>query len=149
MTYRCEHDARAGVFACRFSSGGDPLGDYDEHLDRLEEITRAPRSGAERLAILVIFDRSYPLPDARTRKRAAQVTSGERFDHHIGIVSQNPLVRGVLTAIGWLRAQRHVHEVFVSPEDAMEWLDDMRGERIAALRELSARLHAAEIARTA
>lgn len=130
------------MFGCRFSSGGDPQRDYVEHFDRLEQISALRRAGGGHFAALVVFDPSYPLPNAGIRKRAAHVSGDIGFDHFIGIVSESPLARGVLIAMSWLRPQRHVHEVFVGPSDAIAWLEAKRGEPLPALRDIEARLFA-------
>lgn len=142
VTYRSELDTHARVFGCRFSNGGDSARDYVEHFARLEELTALRRAGTKQLALLVVFDPGYPLPNAGNRKRAAQVTAAPHFDHFVAIVSASPLVRGVLTAINWLRPQQHVNEVFTSPWEAIGWLEEKRGERLNTLREIEARLSA-------
>lgn len=142
MTYRAETDLRSRVFGCRFSNGADPQRDYVEHFDRLEEISTLRRAGGTQFAAMVVFDPGYSLPNAAIRKRAAQVSGDVGFDHFIGIVSDSPLARGVLTAISWLRPQRHVHEVFLDPREAIAWLEAKRGEPLPALRDIEARLFA-------
>jgi hypothetical protein len=128
------------VFGCRFSSGGEPERDYSDHFDRLEELSGMRRSGGGQFAVLVLFDPGYPLPNARLRKRAAAVSGAAGFDHFLAIVSDSPLARGVLTAMSWLRPQQHVHEVFVAPHGATDWLEAKRGEPLPALRAIESRL---------
>lgn len=148
MTYRSETDVRTRVFGCRFFVGGDSQRDYVEHFDRLDDLsTKRRHEGGDHFAMLVVFDPGYPLPDARTRQRAAQVSAAPGFDHYIGIVSDSPLARGVLTAMSWLRPQQHVHDVFLRASDAVAWLESRRGGPLPSLRDIERRLSMLGIAR--
>lgn len=140
MTYRHELDGPGALLASRFIKGGDPARDFAEHLDVFEEVTRLRAGGSDRYAILIVFDPGFPVPDARTRQRAATVTSASHFDPCLAVVSNSPLMRGVLTAVGWLRRHHVDQEVVSEVDQGLRWLETRRGAQLPELSRMVVRL---------
>ncbi|HEX7625320.1 MAG TPA: hypothetical protein VF400_17205 [Anaeromyxobacteraceae bacterium] len=50
------------------------------------------------------------------------------------IITSNPLIRGVLTALNWLRKREYSEAIFGDPEVAIAWLQAERGVSLPMLR---------------
>ncbi len=143
MAYRHEFDAQRALLVCRFVAPVD-ANCYSEHLDVLDAAVTACAPSELRLAVLVIFEGRVSPPDAKTRQRAAQVSSREEFNLYIAMVTTNPLFRGVLTALSWIRRQRHEHHMVPDVESGIDWLVAKRGGERAQLLEMLQRTDEAE-----
>lgn len=137
MAYRHAFESEDAVLVCRFAEPVDARC-YAEHLDVLENAVRSydRRQGDRRLAVLAVFDGRVSPPDAKTRQRVAEVTSRVDFNPYIAIVTDNPLFRGVLTALSWVRKQRHEHYMTATVEEGVAWLAEKSGVNRVQLREM-------------
>lgn len=132
--YYSSHDQARNLLVSRLVVGGDELADFPLHLDRMLEACRVARPSKP--AILVLLDRGHALPDANTRKRIATVSGRADFEPHLAIVSQNPMLRGVLTAVSWLRRAHYSDTIVSSVDEAIRWLEVERGEGLPELRSM-------------
>lgn len=134
--YHSELDERRRLLVCRLIASSNDELDFQTHLDRMLAACRATAGSHQRVAILAIFDRHHGLPSAATRRRIAEVTSLPEFRPHLAIVTENAMVRGVLTALSWLRRPRYESKLVATPEEAIAWLEMMRGEALPELFEM-------------
>jgi hypothetical protein len=101
-----------------------------EFSNAIEELRRLPVG--HRVAVLTDMEHMSH-SEARRRQRSAQFIKENKavFRRHIvawGFVSTRGVIRGALTAIGWLRAFPVPMKVFTTRLECDAWLD----ERLAA-----------------
>ena len=124
---KLEHDAGKALIVAWLSSGGEMQDDFAQLLGTLEKALDVKRTD-QRLAIMVVMETGHALPNAFWRSRAAEVTGRDEFNGYLAIVTQIRLIRGVLTALDWLRTKSYQDKVFTSAKEAKAWLEQERGE---------------------
>jgi hypothetical protein len=115
----------------------------DEELDRhcrdIADMIAWRRELSERVAILLFFEGEPP--SALQRKRLAAAIASPHYDPYLAIVSSGVVVRGVLTALRWMRGQSSYEESTHAEKDAaLAWLEEKRGRGLAGLRAMVAAL---------
>ncbi|MBI1947197.1 MAG: STAS/SEC14 domain-containing protein [Deltaproteobacteria bacterium] len=128
--YYSEFNQARAVLVCRIARGGDEENDFGPHIERLTTAAEATFGREPRLALLIIIDPGHPLPNSVWRRRVAEATSNAHFKPFFAVVTDNPLARGMLTALSWLRPQRFEAHVGPSEERAIAWLEAKRSERL-------------------
>ncbi len=124
--YSYQHNTEKNLLVCRLYPGGDEDSDFGEHVDRMLEACKAVKPGEPSAAILVILDTKHSLPSAGMRKKIAQITAAPNFTPSLMIVTKNPMVRGVLTALSWLRKTHYKDNVATTTERGIAWLEEQR-----------------------
>jgi hypothetical protein len=122
-----EHDSGKALVVAWLSSGGEMQDDFGQLIGLLEKAL-GQKNADQKLAIMVVMESGHALPNAFWRSRAAEVTGRDDFDGYLAIVTQNKLIRGVLTALDWLRDKSYQDKVFPSVEEAKAWLEQERGD---------------------
>ena len=90
-------------------------------------------------AFILITDAQYPNPDARWRKRYAELRNEIRFSEFFFIlVTSARILRGVMTAVNWINppSPRFQTEAFGTFEEAARWLEDKRKQKLPMLYKL-------------
>lgn len=80
-------------------------------------------SPAPSCMLFVARDTNTPTPQER-RELAETILSARRRDHLRGfaLVTDSPIVRGALTAVGWIVGPSMPYAAFATPADALAWL---------------------------
>lgn len=100
-------DAAEGLLVGLFSGSTNDDGDYQRYVDSILDTDRRTLAGTAKIAILFV-DRENPPPDAQWRKRIADASAGVRTHGAIFVLcAESPMVRGVLTAINWIRPTKY------------------------------------------
>ncbi len=131
--YSFEHDPTKNLMVSRFHKGGDEDQDFGTHSEHVLVACKAVKSGESRVAILVIIEKGHSLPSAAMRRKIAALTAKEEFTPYIAIITQNPMMRGVITALSWLQRARYQVNVTPAIETGLAWLETQRGESIPEL----------------
>jgi hypothetical protein len=134
MVYRDVENVAEGSYACRFSEGGNPRDDYQSHLAGQRSIVEKIGPGKPPMALLIYQDPGFPPPDAVTRREVVALTDAPEYSAVTAIVSKSAVIRGVVTAINWLRrkdAEETIHDTAAS---AVAWLEEKRGAPLPQLR---------------
>jgi hypothetical protein len=129
-----------------------PAKAYDKEMQEqlfhaVDELDRAGKLKQRPVGFVLVLDPGAPQLDANWRKRFAEQRRDMKSPRvYISIVTQSPVLRGVLTAINWVSPDPpHVeslnHNTFL---EGAAWIEKQRGERLPSLR----RLHAAARAKT-
>ena len=122
-------------FACHFTRGGNSDADYSTHLQHEQEVAIRARSARTKLAILIVQDSGVSAPNAMWRRKIAAVTNAPEFKGVCcAIVTNNTLIRGVLTALNWMRMRDYQEALFESTSVAIPWLEMSCGRSLPALR---------------
>ena len=102
----------------------------DEDFERyIESFQRNPGANALlRPAALLYVERDNPMPNAHWRKRIAESSRelGTGARPLVVFASPSPLVRGIVTAINWLRPPPFDHFMCATIEEGVSWLDEHR-----------------------
>ncbi len=107
-------------------SGATTDADYARYITAIRQMDERGRNYTKPAAVLVA-DPDAPVPNATWRKRIAEVTTEVRSDAVFALVSESPLVRGVLTALNWIHPPRYQARAFANVEDAAAWFTEVRG----------------------
>ena len=133
-------DEEQGLAIWLLSGSVDTDADYEELIaafERADAAVLAP--GIERPAVLQIVDDGNPVPNSFWRRRIAQATAHPHGrDAMFALVTSSLLVRGVVSAINWLRPPRYHIGLHASVDDAVAWVERARPGCAARLRSLYA-----------
>jgi hypothetical protein len=133
--YRFEHDPRDHVYAGALSAGGDPNDDFGTHIEELKKA--AAIANGSRLAVVVVMLPGHPVPSAAWRSKVGELMTSGELVADLAVLSSNPVIRGVLTAISWVASGDDVQfRMFGSWEAAEAWLEKRRGGSLGRLAEL-------------
>jgi hypothetical protein len=120
-------DVDAGEVVWLFSGATNTDDDYQRYLDSIERLMRACPAGVRPAGIQVIEPESPP-PGAAWRKRIAESTRTlPRDDAVYCMVTERTVIRGVLTAINWMRRPNYAFAVRSTFEEAVAWVEAERG----------------------
>jgi hypothetical protein len=112
------------------------------HEELMAAIQKADDQGAARnhsVAIMLVLDPGAPAPGATWRQRYAEQRAAMRSPRVcISIVTQSMVLRGVLTAMNWLKPEPpHVKSAPHSTiQESIAWHEATRGTRIPELASL-------------
>jgi hypothetical protein len=138
--YRFTEDRRSGVYLCELSWGGDADTDFRAHVTNLRAAAAARPADIERLAMCVMLRLGHPVPNALWRAEVAGLMNSGEMRASMAVVTNNPVVRGVLTALSWTVKGDAVRfkPFFGGVEDAHAWLAAERGQPLPSLKALHA-----------
>jgi hypothetical protein len=99
--------------------------DYQQYVD---SFTKVVVDETLRPAALLYVERNNPMPNAHWRKKIAEASSDLAFRARprVAFSGPSPLVRGIITAINWLRPPGYDFEVFPTFDAGATWLDQHR-----------------------
>jgi len=138
--YQDEFSKADLYYVCRFTPGGDADEDYRRHIDGMRAAIKAAAARPEQLTIVIVQDPGYPAPNAHWRQIVAEMTSHPQFKATTAIVTSNALIRGVITALSWLRPRHYKEELWADAAAALAWLEKERGRALPELRACAGRL---------
>jgi len=142
--YEDAFDESEWSYACHFLPGGDADEDYARHLEKEADMAVRARLARETLAILIVQDRGVPAPNAVWRTRIASVTAAPEFRTiRCAIVTRNALIRGVVTALNWIRKREYQEAIFAELGMAVDWLEKTCERPLPALRDSAKEWNAA------
>ncbi|HEX6241631.1 MAG TPA: hypothetical protein VFZ61_12075 [Polyangiales bacterium] len=138
---RSDGQARLAVWCIR---GAVSATEWAAHLRDMEQVRRWGTSGPRPCVLLQLLDNSF-VPNAAQRRDIAEHSAGVDYRPNLAVVTTNPVVRGVIQALGWLQTQQRSYQLhpFATAGDAMAWLEKERGHTLPALRALLEEAHAA------
>lgn len=112
-----------------------------EHERMIEAWRRLYEDAAAKPAIgVVVVARGHAPPNARWRRRIAEVQRRSRGPRRVAVVTTNPLIRAVITAVEWLAPpgpKQHT-AAFATFDDAVRTLEAREGRSLDRLRALFA-----------
>ncbi|RLB56882.1 MAG: hypothetical protein DRJ42_02130 [Deltaproteobacteria bacterium] len=124
--YRFIHKPDHHLFVCALYGGGKPAEDFATHFRELRKAGLA--AGQNRLTVVVLLRPGHPLPPPSARSEVAALMSSGDVLADIAVISTNPVVRGVLTAVSWVKSGDMVtFRMFPTWAHASPWLEERRG----------------------
>lgn len=133
--------AEGGMYASASTESGEVIvgvfgGAHDEsdHARAVASIVAADAGAVEcdqALVCILVTQRDTESPPAVWRKRMADANRNMRArEYRFALVSPNPLLRGVLTAINWLSSvpSHHHYNAVATFEEAASWVRAETGQ---------------------
>lgn len=109
--------------------------DYQAYVDHIGRIDAA-WAGRDGAAVLIV-DSGVPPPSSAWRRRIADASARLESRPVFALVTSSPLIRGVVTAINWIRPPSYPHAVVATPEEAFAWAEQQLGRPLPLARLLS------------
>jgi hypothetical protein len=139
--YRSRIDAERGLLIGLFT-GSTNDDDYARYVESILEADRVTRPETAKLAILLV-DRENPAPNAQWRKRIADASARIRTQGALFVLcAESPIIRGVVTAINWIRPPKYETRIVSTPEAALEIVAERRASAVAAAKRIIEELRA-------
>ena len=141
--YGARLDAARGVMVGLFSGPSNGDDDYQHYVDSLLDADRTARPNVAQIVVLVV-DRENPAPSAQWRKKIADATARvQSADVLFVLCAESPLIRGVVTAINWIRPPKYDVEVVSTPDAMLAAVAERRAPAEDVARRLLAELRVA------
>jgi hypothetical protein len=113
-------------------------GEWEHHFADVEKIVGWSKKLGFRPGVLLLAN-EFARPDARNRKRLAEITGRPDYDPYLAFVSSNVMLRGLLTMLGWMHAKPSYDIDYLPDEDSgCAWIESRRPGTTPALRILIA-----------
>lgn len=123
-------DADQAVAVFLFSGRTNSDADFDAYLRCIAELDVIAAS-LDRPVLVQLIDPDNALPDARWRRRMAEATQTVRSKPFYVLVTDSAAVRGVLTAINWIRPPPFELEVVPTLDAAAQTAEARTGREVA------------------
>ena len=120
-------DEGAGTAVWLFTGVENSDTDYERYVVSLGELKRMAQQLGHGAGLLVA-ERGNPPPNARWRQQIAEASKAYPPNCAFALVSESVLVRGVLTAINWLRPPTYDVIAVATVDEALAWVVARRGE---------------------
>ena len=134
--YGSRIDPAHGLLVGLFSGSSNDEGDFERYVQSILDADRQTRPETASVAVLIV-DRENPPPDARWRKRIADATASIRTEGALFLLcAESPVIRGVMTAINWIRPPKYEVRILATPEAVFATV----GERRASARSEAERM---------
>jgi hypothetical protein len=134
FTFAYDEKAAAAVFL--FSGGNNDDADFERYLAAVDKLVAVAVARVD-AAIVTVVDRDNPPPNAKWRARIGQQVKPVQT-HAVGaLVSESPIVRGVVTVLNWVAPKRYEEQTVVATfDEAVAWIEARRGPRRLVLQML-------------
>ena len=133
--YRSVSDAREALAVWSFE-GRPSKEEWAKHIQDVEELKGWRARGGQRAAIILAAD-DAARPDARQRSEISKILDSPHYDAYVALVSSSALVRGVLTALRWVRSKPYYEEsTHADFDSAVAWLERKRGGPLPVMKKL-------------
>ena len=104
--------------------------DFEQYLASIRRLDEACR-GRELPAGILVADPGNPPPNATWRRRIADETRSLATRPLFAMVTTSLVLRGVVTAINWIRPPPYEFATFERFDDALAWVEARRGRKLA------------------
>lgn len=128
-------DEEAFLVVHRFSGPDNADADYEAYCTSIIDLNRMASGSLMRVAILCV-DADNPIPNASWRKKIADASANVDPNTLFVLVSDRTVVRGILTALNWLRPPTFHWSITKSFDEALEVVANHRLDAAERLREL-------------
>ncbi len=113
--------------------------DHARVYDAIEKLDRSGRESGHAIALVFVVARDNVSPDAHWRRRFAEQRKTLGSPHiYLSVVTESPIVRGVLTAISWIVPEpaNMTSDTHATFDASAEWIERHQGTARAVLRSL-------------
>jgi hypothetical protein len=120
-----------------FSGPVNSDADFERYLASIKRLDESCK-GREFPAGILVSDAGNPPPNAAWRRRIAEETRRFTSRPLFALVSTSVIVRGVVTAINWIRPPSYDFASFDTFDAAVAWVESRRGRKVAIASKLLA-----------
>lgn len=139
--YRSKLDPKLGIAVLSWQSAPADEAEWQRHIDDVISVRGWKHLSSRPCVIVELLDSSF-LPDARQRRDIVNATDHSDFRPQLSVVSTNPMIRGVLRALTWLKAtQDYPMVAFRTAAEAIAWHEKLRGHPVPELGNLVQQVH--------
>jgi hypothetical protein len=125
-------DPRASVAVWLMSGSHNSDADYERYVASLSDLREQAKQNGHGTGLL-IAERDNPPPNAAWRRRMAEASSDYPPNCVYVLVSPSVVVRGIVTAINWLRPATYEFSTVSTLEDGLTWLRAKRDASTVAV----------------
>jgi len=131
--FSLSYDQASGVAVGLMSGDHNTDDDYARYVEAISSPVLTGTS--PRAVMLFVVDRDNPVPNAAWRKKiaAASVYTTRPI---FALITASPIIRGVATALNWLRPPTYEISTFAEFDAAVRWAEKHRGEPLPAAHRL-------------
>ena len=140
MTLYIASDIDERVLVWLFTGPDNSDADYEAYCESILQFDRVA-AGKDGAAVL-IADPGNPTRGSAWRKKIADVSTSLKSKPAFVMVSSSPLLRGVMTAINWIRPPSYPCKAVATLDDAEAWLTSTLKHPLPTLRKLVAEVRA-------
>ncbi len=127
------YDEGVGVAVFLFAGKDNTDDDFERYMASLDKLA-ASANGRTDAAVVTVVDRGNPPPNAKWRERIGQRSRTLRTHAVAVLVSDSPMIRGVMTVLNWIAPKRFEEQVVLATfEEAVVWIEARRGPRRSVL----------------
>jgi hypothetical protein len=125
----------ASVTAVGIFSGRENVdADYRAYIDSIHSLDNiATQQRHTRGVYALIIDPENPPPNAMWRRRIADSSAHLQSNPLVSVITNSIVIRGVVTAVNWIRPPLYVIKCHESIEISAEWIREQRGTDVLAL----------------
>ncbi|MET0285852.1 MAG: hypothetical protein ABW352_15330 [Polyangiales bacterium] len=138
MSYAARSDPERGIATWCWLGPTVTAAEWDRHVADVLAVRTWPHP-ERRPAVLIHLIDSRFVPNARQRTQLATITDHPMYRANVAVVTRNPVIRGVMQAMAWLRPGNNYQlRAFKGLTHAVAWLETERGkplELVELLRE--------------
>jgi hypothetical protein len=124
-----------------FSGPVNSDADFEKYLASIRRLDAACK-GRDLPAGILVAEPGNPPPNAAWRLRMAEETRRLESRPLFALVSRSLLIRGVVTAINWIRPPAYDFAAFDAFDAAVAWIESRRGRKITIAKKLLAEARA-------
>jgi hypothetical protein len=128
--------AKSAMLVLLFSGPDASDQDYERMIEAWSRLYR-DAEGRTPIGIVVVDSGQSP-PNANWRRRIAAVQRERKGSRRVAVVTSNPLIRAVITAVEWMTppGPNQQTSAFATFEDAVRAFEALEGRRLDRLRAL-------------
>ncbi len=120
-------DETTGAAVWLFTGTQNSDADFERYVASLRDLAAMARRLGHGAGLLVAA-RENPPPNANWRKKIADASNHYPPNCSFALVSESMVLRGVLTAINWLRPPTYDVIAVATVDEALDWIAARRGE---------------------
>lgn len=140
FTYAFDDKICIAIFL--FTGPDNDDADFVRYLAAVDELD-ARAMGRPEAAVVTVVERGNPPPNAKWRKKIGERSRLLKSKPIAVLVSESPVIRGVMTVLNWIAPQRFEESVVTSTfDEAIDWIEARRGPRRSVLNLLLREAHA-------
>ena len=122
--YESRYDPESATILFYFE-GAVADADWDRHVGELRSFWREASIRPKPIATMILVEGDAARPSPKIRAAIADATAP--YTGYAACVTKSVIIRGVVTALNWLRPPKHTVQTFEDTEAAFRWLDERRG----------------------
>ncbi len=131
-------DRAFGLCVWYFAGASNDDTDFERYIESFKQADGVAAGLPFHGCGLLYVEPDNPMPNAKWRKRMAEESRVIKSKPSLVFASPAPVIRGIVTAVNWLRPPPFEFRVTSSFAEGVAWLEGRRGARLPRLQEMLA-----------